>query len=108
MFCVKDNNIKATTPRTTYNQVQLGLRGEEEAKSTAMRPWKNYFSKAAPTGATYAECLGKSRAPLGSTRGARIVARKREFKKREHSGLTPAEASGQQPGQKNLKTDGAA
>ena len=102
----KDNNIKATTPRPTYNQVQLGRRGAEEAKSTAMRPSKKYFSKAAPTGATYAECLGKAQAPLGSTRGARIAARKRDFKRRQHYGPTPAEASGQQLRQKDLKTDG--
>ena len=35
------------------------------------------------------------------------MARKREFEKRKHSGPTPAEASGQQLRQKDLKTDGS-
>ena len=34
----KNNDRKATVPCSTYNQVTLRLRDEEEAKSTAMRP----------------------------------------------------------------------
>ena len=34
---VNDNDIKATTPRPTYNQVQLGIMGEKEAQSTALQ-----------------------------------------------------------------------
>ena len=48
-------NKNITAPRLTYNQVTLGLRGEEEEKSTVTRPPKAYFSKAVPTGATYAQ-----------------------------------------------------
>ena len=97
---------KETVPRPTYNQVTLGLRGEEEAKPTATRPPNTYFRKAAPTGATYAECLGKAHAPLGATRGARLMARKREFNKHQNYGPTPAEASGQQIRAIELQTDG--
>ena len=84
-----------TAPRPTYNQVTLGLRGEEEEKSTVTQPPKAYFSKAVPTGATYAQCLGQARAPLGATRGARLLARKKDYTKHPNSGPTPAEAPAQ-------------
>ena len=100
-------NKKITVPRPTCNQVTLGIRGEEEEKYMVTQPPKTYFSKAAPTGATYAKCLGQARAPLGATRGARLMARKREFKKHQNSGPTPAEASGHKRRATELKRDGA-
>ena len=72
----KDKDRQAAAPLSTYNQVTLGLRGEEEAKSTDMRPSKKYFSKDAPTGSTCAECLVKARPPPRSHKGSQINGKK--------------------------------
>ena len=85
-----------STPRPTYNRFRLAIRGEGDITATPRAehmPSTNYFNNAAPTGDSYAKCLGKSFAPLGTTRGARIMAIKSEYEKRHPPGTTPAEAS---------------
>ena len=76
---------QVSTSRPTYNWVRLAIRGDRETQATPrtdQKPPSNYFGKAAPTGASYAECMGKAHAPLRTTRGARIMVGKKEYEKR--------------------------
>ena len=68
-----------TASRPTYDKVTLELGREGEEESSNKRTPKAYFSKAKPTGATYAQCLGQARAPLGATRGPRRQTKKKAF-----------------------------
>ena len=70
-------------------------------------PSLTYFIKATPTRASYAECLGKSRAPLGTIRESRRVARAAKYKKSHPPWTTPPEATGIIAEEKKDRSDGA-